>query len=86
MTKLIHLKIKRLPSSGSVVRDQFELSPELAIKFVDLVKKSLGEEYKVIASPFDLSIANDDPNNFHDFTNNYSDQHYMKYTFRGNKK
>lgn len=52
MKKIIHFKV---PLLNRGMKDDMAISPEILGRFLKLIKEHLGEEFIVIASPFDPS-------------------------------
>ena len=52
MKPIIHFRIPVQPNNP----DNIAIRPQLAGKFIKLVKEQLGDDYIIIATPFDIDI------------------------------
>lgn len=54
MSKILHIKI---PIGGHI--DELLISDKVAKEFIDDIKKTIGDEYIVIVSPFEIEVIED---------------------------
>jgi hypothetical protein len=59
MKKTIFIKVTHKDPSNSN-KEIFSMSPETLGKFLNLIREAVGDEYKVVAIPFDFAIMNSD--------------------------